>query len=100
MFGVVFTGLEAVFTEVKVITVPAFESRPIYWEHLTAITPVGGMGLHCVTFGDIVTKKWKSLKHIHTSLQGEHWAPVPSQTTNQSSGTAEESLLSHPFHWH
>lgn len=39
MSGVVFAGLEAVFTEIKVVTVPAFESGAVYREHLTAITP-------------------------------------------------------------
>ncbi len=39
MSGVVFAGLEAVFTEVKVVTVPAFEPSAVYREHLTSITP-------------------------------------------------------------
>lgn len=39
MSDFVFAGLEAVFTEVKVITVPAFEPGAVYREHLTAITP-------------------------------------------------------------
>lgn len=37
-----FTGLEAVLAEVKIVTVPAFESGSIYWEHLTTIAPVDG----------------------------------------------------------
>ena len=45
MSGVVFAGLEAVFTEVKVVTVPTFEPRAIYREHLTAITPTDSTGL-------------------------------------------------------
>lgn len=39
MPGVVFTGLKAVFTEVKVVTVPAFEPGAVYGKHLAAITP-------------------------------------------------------------
>lgn len=42
MSGVVFAGLEAVFAEVEVVTVPAFEPGAVYWEHLTAITPAEG----------------------------------------------------------
>lgn len=45
MPGVVFAGLEAVFTEVKVITVPAFEPGAIYRKHLTAITPGSNTGV-------------------------------------------------------
>lgn len=39
MSGVMFPGFKARFTEVKIITVSAFESRPIDRKHLTAITP-------------------------------------------------------------
>lgn len=39
MPGVMFAGLKAVFTEVKVVTVPAFEPGTVYREHLAAITP-------------------------------------------------------------
>lgn len=39
MPGVVFAGLEAVFTEVEVVTVPAFEPGAVYGEHLAAVTP-------------------------------------------------------------
>lgn len=39
MSGVMFPGFKTGFTEVKIITVSAFESRPIDRKHLTAITP-------------------------------------------------------------
>lgn len=45
MSGVVFAGFEAVFAEVEVVTVPAFEPGAVYWEHLTAITPADGRRL-------------------------------------------------------
>lgn len=39
MSGVMFPGFKTRLTEVKIITVSAFESRPINRKHLTAITP-------------------------------------------------------------
>lgn len=36
---VVFAGLEAVFAEVEVVAVPAFEPGAVYREHLAAVTP-------------------------------------------------------------
>lgn len=39
MSGVMFPSFKTGFTEVKIITVSAFESRPIDRKHLTAITP-------------------------------------------------------------
>lgn len=39
MSGVMFPGFKTGFTEVEIITVSAFESRPIDRKHLTAITP-------------------------------------------------------------
>lgn len=101
MSGVVFAGLEAVFTEVKVVAVSAFEPGTVYREHLAAIAPEDNTSsymsiiLRCI-------ENWadRNLKHIHTSLQGEHLGPIPFQTTNQSSGTAGGSLRLHLFHWH
>lgn len=101
MSGVVFAGLEAVFTEVEVVAVSAFEPGAVYREHLAAIAPEDNTSsymsiiLRCI-------ENWpdRNLKHIHTSLQGEHWGPIPFQTTNQSSGTAGGSLRLHLFHWH
>lgn len=46
MPGVVFPGLKAVFTEVKVVTVPAFEPGAIYRKHLAAITPADDTRSH------------------------------------------------------
>ena len=40
MPGVVLSGLEARFTEIEVITVPALEPGPDNGEHLTAVAPV------------------------------------------------------------
>lgn len=96
-----FAGLKAVFTEVKVVTVPAFEPGTIYREHLAAITPSDNISIYLTNIlRYIVNREDGNLQHIHTSLQDEHWAPVPFQTTSQSNGTAEGSLLSHLFHWH
>lgn len=39
MSGVMLPGFKTCFTKVKIITVSAFESRPIDRKHLTAITP-------------------------------------------------------------
>lgn len=39
MSGVMLPGFKTGFTEVEIITVSAFESRPIDRKHLTAITP-------------------------------------------------------------
>lgn len=39
MSGIMFPGFKTGFTKVKIITVSAFESRPIDRKHLTAITP-------------------------------------------------------------
>lgn len=39
MPGVVFAGLKAVFTEVEVVAVPAFEPGAVYRKHLAAVTP-------------------------------------------------------------
>jgi len=39
MSGVMLPGFKTGFTKVKIITVSAFESRPIDRKHLTAITP-------------------------------------------------------------
>lgn len=99
MSGVVFAVLEAAFTEVKVVTVPAFESGAVYGEHLAAVAPACG---RLVESGGVFLKKKSDTKlgHIHTSLQGEHWAPVPFQTAGRSSGTAEGSRLSRPSRWH
>lgn len=96
MPGVVFAGLKAVFTEVEVVAVPAFEPSAVYREHLAAITPAGNTSscLDPRTGGQTET-----FSTVHTSLQGGHWVPVPFLTTSQSSGTAEGSPLSHPFHW-
>lgn len=47
MSGVVFACLEAVFTEVKVITVSTFESGPVNGKHLAAITPGENTGVAC-----------------------------------------------------
>lgn len=52
MSGVVFAGLEAVFTEVKVVTVPAFEPGAVYREHLTAITPADNTSCIWTTYWD------------------------------------------------
>lgn len=45
MSSVVFAGLKAVFTEVEVVAVSAFEPGAIYWEHLTAVTPAKSTGV-------------------------------------------------------
>lgn len=101
MPGVMFAGLKAVFTEVEVIAVPAFEPGAVYRKHLAAITPADNTSSYLNNILRYINN-WadRNLQHIHTSLQGEHLAPVPFQTTSQSNGTAEGSLLSHPFHWH
>lgn len=39
MSGVMLPSFKTSFTEVKVITISAFEPRPIDRKHLTAITP-------------------------------------------------------------
>lgn len=46
MPGVVFPGLKAVFTEVKVVAVPAFEPGAVYRKHLAAITPADDTRSH------------------------------------------------------
>lgn len=44
MSRVVFTGLEAALTKVKVITAPTLKPRAIYGEHLTSVTPKENVG--------------------------------------------------------
>jgi len=39
MSRVVFTGLEAALTKIKVITAPTLKPGAIYREHLTSVTP-------------------------------------------------------------
>ena len=47
--GVVLAGLETAVTVVKVITVPAFEARPVDWEHLAAVAPEHNKVVWCST---------------------------------------------------
>lgn len=58
MSGVVFSGFEASFTKIKVITVSAFESRSIDGKHLTAITPIFKIAI------ELIRKTWGQLSNL------------------------------------
>lgn len=66
--GVVFAGLEAVLTEVKIVTGFALESWAVNRKHLTAITPVSSK-----TFYSLITQTVCSKVTLMMSLIEQDW---------------------------